>query len=106
MPSLKELQLIAERCESAANELRQHVVTFANLEQEFERAEQTLAGLRGKIAQAEPLTKQIDELDQTIRRKRAELAELDAIVAKKHEDHGKIDGDLRSIQKRIESWAT
>jgi hypothetical protein len=55
MATLKELQLITERCESAAKELRQHIVTFANFEQEIERAKQTLVGLQGKIAQAEPL---------------------------------------------------
>jgi hypothetical protein len=54
-----------DRARQGIDEVKANAVRLVQLESEVKRAEQALAGLKGKIAQAEPLTKQIDELDQT-----------------------------------------
>jgi len=83
-----DLQMICDRGLSALNEVRAHVVTFANLEQQIKAAESRLALLQGQIQAAEKLAPQLEEMDQQLRARRSELAELDLTIAKKHDSTG------------------
>jgi chromosome segregation ATPase len=94
-----------DRATAGIAEVRQNGAKLMQLDSEVKRAEQALAGLNAQIENAKRLAAEAQHVDQQIRAKRSELADLDAQIARKHEAHGKIDGDLRSIQKRIESWA-
>jgi chromosome segregation ATPase len=82
---------------------RPHAIRAAQLEAEVKRAEQTLAGLQGQIAQVQPMVAQIEELDQRIKLKRHELAELELQISKKSVEHGSIDAELGALVKRARS---
>jgi len=103
MPTNQDLQMIADRGLSALSEIKANAVQLAQLAQQVREAQSRLAALESNIAQVTPITAQIEELDQRIRARRSELADLDAQIAKKHEQHGSIDGELRSLMKRAKS---
>ena len=100
MPSNQDLVMIADRGLSALSEVKANAVQLAQLAQQIREAQSTLAGLQSQISQVQPMITQIAELDQRIRQKRSELAVLDAQIARKSEQHGSIDGELRSLMKR------
>jgi chromosome segregation ATPase len=103
MPTTNELVLMCDRNLQSTAELKANAVKLGQLENEIPRAQTTLAGLQAKIAQAETMAAEIQALDQRIRAKRAELADLVSSIARKHEQHGSIDADLRSLIKRATS---
>jgi chromosome segregation ATPase len=91
------------RAKAAIQSCEVHGSRLMQLEAEVKRAEQALRGLQAQIAQVNPMVAEIEGLDQRIRAKRSELADLDAQIAKKSEQHGSIDGELRSLMKRASS---
>jgi chromosome segregation ATPase len=93
--------MITDRGLQALAEVKAHVVKLANLEVEIRQAESTLAGLNAKAEQVKTLVPQVERLDQQIRAKRSELADLDAVIAKKHADHGAVTSALRDLRKQI-----
>jgi FtsZ-binding cell division protein ZapB len=97
-PKVREYPNSALGASGYPDEVKANVVRLVQLESEVKRAEQTLAGLNAQIENAKKLAAEVQQVDQQIRTKRCELADLDAQIARKHEAHGKIDGDLRSIQ--------
>lgn len=101
----QEMVFACDRALAGIQEVKTNAAKLMQMESEIKRAEQTLAGLNAQIENAKRLAAEVQQVDQQIRTRRSELADLDAQIARKHEAHGKIDGDLRSIQKRIESWA-
>jgi predicted nucleic acid-binding Zn-ribbon protein len=101
MATLQDLTMITDRGLQALAEVKQHVVKLANLEVEIKRAESTLAGLNGQIEAAKQLAPQLEQFDQLIRSKRSELADLQAAVAKGHEQHGAVVSALRDLRKQI-----
>ena len=101
MATHKELQAICDRGLSALAEVKQHVITLANLDGEIVRAETTLRGLQAQAEQVQPMIAEIEGLDQRIRAKRSELATLEAAIAKGNEQHGAVVSKLRDLRKQI-----
>ena len=101
MPTNQNLIHACDRALAGITEVKANAVKLMQLENEIKRAEQTLAGLQAQAAQIKPLITRTEELDQRIRAKRSELADLEAVIAKKHADHGAVENALRDLRKKI-----
>jgi CII-binding regulator of phage lambda lysogenization HflD len=99
--STQDLIHSLNRSKAGVEEGLQHATKLLQLEGEVKRAEQTLAGLQAKIAQATPLAAQVEEFDQRIKAKRHELAQVELEVSRKSVEHGTIEGKLRDLRKQI-----
>jgi chromosome segregation ATPase len=86
---------------AAVTEGKNNAVRLAQLGQQIQAAQGTLAALQGQIEQAKKGAAELEKLDQQIRARRSELADLDAIIQKKHLDHGSITSALRDLRKQI-----
>jgi chromosome segregation ATPase len=100
MATNQDLIHICSRAIEAATELKAQAIKLAQLEQQIKDAENRLAGINAQIEHAKKLTPQLEVLGQQIRQKQSELADLQAVIAKKHSEHGSIDADLNSIIKK------
>jgi hypothetical protein len=73
-------------------------------EEELKRKGMAIAAAEGRLLEANKKQAEIGDVDQRLLAKRAVEAELDAQIARKHEMHGSIDGELQSLIKRAESF--
>ena len=96
-----ELIFACERALAGIQEVRTNAVKPSQLEQQIKEAQGELAGLKGQIERAKQLAPQLQEMEQRIRAKQTQLSEVDAEIARKNELHGKVDGELRDLRKRI-----
>jgi chromosome segregation ATPase len=98
--------LVCDRAIAAASEFKANVSTLANCELAVRQAQDRLAALNGQITEATRLASQLEQVEQAIRSKRSELADLDAVIARKHADHGEVTSALRDLRKKISGDVT
>jgi len=101
MPSNQDLIHACDRALAGIQEVKANAVRLAQLAQQITEAENRLRTLEGQIEAAKQLAPQIEQFEELIRSRRVELADLEAAVAKKHQDHGAVTAALRDLRKQI-----
>jgi hypothetical protein len=101
MPSDNDLVFMLNRLKAAIEENIKHAVAMMQLKQSVDQLQTTIAGLNSQVEQKKKLVEDIGQFDQLKRQRAAELAALDAQIAAKHEEHGRITATIQGLRTQL-----